>query len=371
MKQWARLGLVLAGLGVGLVVIEGVLTLWLAGERGPWEMLPEAGSPFVFRLAGDAGDPGVGILPARPVARSPAPGSLRVLSYGDSVAAGFGTRAELAYPSRLEAELAARDDGASVEVLNMVRGHSPSIYAQHLRHDVPRLSPDAVLIEIELVNDLADEAQVRNAAPASDGLPERIERARYLVGFDGHLLAPLAWRGTGVERTKTYALASHAWGRVLDRLDPNPIFAPGSDETYYARRFDRHRLGADEIERAVERLFGVLEATRDALAARDIALAVVVVPSRHAFEGGPLRGHGRRLVERARAELERRGIAHVSLQTPLEAAGGEALYLDFCHPNEAGHAAIASALADSIQAGLLGPEFMPQRTARADGLRGR
>jgi len=358
-RRLARLVLCLAAVALAAGAAELALTLWFGGGGDVWEIVPEADSPFVFRPAAacDGGtQPG---SPTQAAASgddaSTAARPKRVLSYGDSIAAGFGVGASRAYPVLLGARLARPDGAPTVEIVPLMHGHSPSIYAQHLRYDVPDLLPDAVLVEVELVNDLADEAHVRNAAPAGDGLPARVERARYLVGWDGRLLAPLAWRGTWLERTKLFALLSHAWGRLRSRWQPNPLFAGDSPETYYARAFDRHRLTRAELDAASIRLFDVLGAMRDMLEARGVAMAVVVMPSRHAFETGALRAHGRSMVERARSELALRGIRYVSLLDQIEAAGGDALYLDFCHPTAQGHVAIANALADAVGEGLLGP----------------
>lgn len=359
-QRLARLAIGVAALAAAGLAAEGALTLWFGGEPGGFEVVPEADSPFVFRPVqaptGGARGPQPGEASARRGDGSPFPArTARVLSYGDSIAGGYGVDHGQAYPARLAEALAARGSAPAVEIVDLAHGHSPSVYAQHLRHDLPRLSPDAVLVEIELVNDLADEAHVRSSAPAEDGLPARIERARYVVGWDGRLLAPLAWRGSWLERTKLFALAGHAYGRLRSRWRPNPIFAPDSPETYYARAFDRHRLTRAEIDAASTRLFDVLGAMRDVLEVRGVAMAVLLVPSRHAFEAGTLRAHGRRLVEEAQAELALRGIPYLALLEPLEAAGGETLYLDFCHPTAAGHAVIANALADAVGDGLLGP----------------
>ena len=355
LRSLGRAGLGLAGLAIGLVLIELGLTLWYGADVGPWEPVPEARSAFVFRLRGerDVSGPGVDIILPDGISTRPAEGTWRILSYGDSIAAGFGIHPDKSYTALLETHLRTADT-PGVELLNMLHGHSPSIYAQHLRHDTDRLSPQAVLVEIEGVNDLADEAHVRNGAMAADGLPSRVVRGRYLVSLDGHLLAPLAWRGTFVERTKLFALLSHGYGRMLERARPNPLFASDSEETYYARRFDRHRLTGEAIEGAFTRLFDSLEAMHAFLAARGIAFAVVVVPSRHAFEAGALRAHGRRLVDRSVHELDLRNIPHLSLMEAISIAGGESAYLDFCHPTESGHAAIADAIADAAREGLLG-----------------
>ena len=82
-------------------------------------------------------------------------------------------------------------------------------------------------------------------------------------------------------------------------------------------------------------------------------MAVLVIPSQYVFEDGAFRDHGRALVDRAMRELERRKIPALSLDEAMSAAGGAAAYLDFCHPTEAGHAAVADAIADAASHGLL------------------
>ena len=146
LERGARALLLVGSLTVALCAAELAMTAWYGelGRVGPWEPAPEWDSPFVFRPRASL----VGEVAAREVG----PGTLRVLSYGDSLNSGFGVPAGAGYPQQLEASLAGL--GERAEVLALQRGNSPTVYSFHLRTDLPRLRPDGVIVEIELMNEV-------------------------------------------------------------------------------------------------------------------------------------------------------------------------------------------------------------------------
>ena len=335
----------MASLAVALLVLEIALTLWYASafRVGPLELADGQDSPFVFTIRPGRGANEFGMIREEPVSRVPPPGTRRILSYGDSIAEGY--RLSLAQTYSQLAETALREStGERYEVLNMGRGHSPSVYAAHIRRDVPALDPLGVVIEIELLNDVSDEAHVRVSGRASDGLPERLLAHRYIVSWDGHILAPLAWRGSFFERTKLYAKLSRAVGRLRERLRPNPLFAADSPVRYYSLSSDRYFLTEAALARGFERLFESLAAIHGYLEQRGIWFLLVILPSRDAFETGQYQVASQAIVERAERRAQAAAIPFVSLRRAIARGGGADLFMDFCHPTARGNEVIAQQL---------------------------
>jgi hypothetical protein len=339
----AHAALAAASIALTLVLAEFALTAWYGGlgGRGPYEVVPEWNSPFVFRSRSDRR--GLGLRRSAPVTLEKAPGTFRVLSYGDSVAAGFGLEEPDTYAYQSEASLNA-GGARPVEILNMARGHSPTVYTFHLRADVPRFAPDAVLVEIEVLNDVSDEARVRTAGRDADGLPLAIHGHRYILSWDGHILGFRGSSGSLLHRTKVYAKIARAIGGLEERFDPNPLFAADSDAGFYSLSVDRHLLTRDALEQGFARIFESLAGMKLHLARRGIRLLVLLVPAQHVFDGGRFSASSRALALRAADSARSLGLDVVFPLGALERAGGKTLYLDFCHPTAEGNRILAAAL---------------------------
>lgn len=339
-------GLLLVGSTLlGLLLLEAALHLWYGtpGKPGPWTLVEEYDSPFVFMPRPGTAANNLGIRRSADVSRVPAAGTRRILSYGDSISQGYRLDESETYAHLLEQRL----DGAGGvrrEVLSMARGHSPTIHAFHIRHDVPALQPAGVILEIELLNDVSDEAHVRTVGRDMDGLPLEIRRYRYILGWDGHILAPLTISGAFFERTKLYAKLTRWWGRNMNRLRPNPIFAEDSPVTYYSLSSDRYLLTEEALSRGFDRLFESLAGIHAYLTRRGVRFLLIILPSRHVYSDDQYTRASLELVRRAERRARELDLPHVSLYEALGRAGGSALFMDFCHPTAHGNRAIADAL---------------------------
>ena len=346
-----RVLLLFVSIALALFVLEIGLTLWYGNlfRRGPLELAAGQDSPFVFTIRpGDRANH-LAMLREEPVARVPPRGTRRILSYGDSIAEGYRLPLEETY-SHLAEALLRESTGERYEVLNMARGHSPSVYAAHIGRDVPALDPMGVVLEIELLNDVPDEAHVRFAGSGSDGLPGQLLSHRYIVSWDGHILAPLAWRGSFFERTKLYAQLSRAFGRMRERANPNPLFASDSPIRYYSLSSDRYFLTEQALERGFSRMFASLEAIHGYLQRRGIHFLLLILPSRDAFETSQHQAASQAIVERAEQRARRAGIPFVSLRGAMGRGGAAELFMDFCHPTARGNQLIAQEIAPLLAA---------------------
>jgi hypothetical protein len=331
--------LVLVATAASLVLLELGLTVWYVdlGEQRPNELVEEFDSPFIFKArvdpeglaeAMDGGEPGK-----------------RILSYGDSIAAGYGLDASETYGRLLE-EMLNRESSEPVRVFNMARGFSPTTYSFHARIDAPRLQPDGVVMEIELLNDVSDEAMLRTTGRLDNvfGLPLEIHRSRYTLGWDGHILAPLSVSGSFIERTKVYAKLSRWAGRVMNRIMSNPVFAEDSSSRFYSHSSERWLLTVGALGAGFDRLFDSILATQMFLESQGVKFLLVILPSRHVFTDDQYTESSIALLKRAEARAREKQIHYVSAWEELGGAGGADLFMDFCHPTAEGNRVIADIL---------------------------
>jgi lysophospholipase L1-like esterase len=265
-----------------------------------------------------------------------------ILSYGDSIGHSYGVDWKDGYPQVL-----ARLLNSTVRVS---RGYSPSGYAEALRGDLERSSPKTVLVEIELSNDVSDEALLTWEGSDADGLPVRLAGGRYQITWDGTPGLLTAASGSHLyPRTRGYTFSLRGLGALLSRLRPNPVFADDADTYYYNLSFDRYWLTRDKLEGGFEQMFRALDAMNRFCQKRGIRFVLMILPSRHWF-GSDDRFHAgaERLVARAEAKAQSLGISFVSPAHELAAAGGARLFLDFCHPTAEGHRVLAETLARAL-----------------------
>ena len=78
-----RVVLVMTSLGLGLLILEFGLAVWygVAFHPGPYEVVPEWDSPFVFRVKSESGNHNLGIRNPGPVDVEKPEGVFRILSY--------------------------------------------------------------------------------------------------------------------------------------------------------------------------------------------------------------------------------------------------------------------------------------------------
>ena len=342
------------GLGLG----EALLTWRWADGHSNLVQADGYGSPFLFRGAANSvvEADGVeyrlnnlGMRRETDVSLTPPPDTVRLLVYGDSITNGWRVHVGETYVHLLESGLN-RSGRRRWEVLNMYRGGWPTGASFHVRHDVPRLQPQGVLLQIELLNDVSDEALFQTSGRDRDGLPVRISRSRYVLGWDGRLLAPLTVSGSLIERTKVWALVSQNYGQLRssiempqDRSGVRPRFN-GSDTYYYNLGFDRFRLDERTLAEGFDRMFDSLAGIHRFLSRHGVRSLIVIVPSRFAYEHPRYRAASLDALRRAEATAAGVGLPFVSLLEALEEGGGADLFMDFCHPNAAGNQVISEAI---------------------------
>jgi len=283
---------------------------------------------------------------------NPAPGEYRLLSLGDSIAFGLGIPITAHYTKLLERRLTESTAGVRYRVINGAGpGFSPSGYYLYLKNEGLRLKPRIVMVEIELCNDVTDEALIRwEEKPGQPGSLERIRGGRYIVGWDGNFLATYCRGPYFFERTYTYTVFARRVLNLLYRLWPPEPFASQAC-TYYSVGFDRYLLDNERIEEGWTRLFGALEKTQELVKQNQAQFLLVIMPTQYMFDPatGPYGRFAEGLVKRAVAEAKRRGLPYMDMTEPMRNGGGKSLYFDFAHPTEQGNKVIAGELYKTLE----------------------
>jgi lysophospholipase L1-like esterase len=273
---------------------------------------------------------------------------VRVLSYGDSIGQGFKVEDGEQYTDQLESMLNRSQNHADWEVLSTFRGSSPGIYSFHIQIDQPRFRPDWIFLEIELQNDLTDEALLSLSSRDKRGLPTEVYGARYVVGVEGDVINNLSSTIPFISRTLVYSKITWTYGEIMSRLTRNPLFSRDAFPYYYHIGPDRYLLTQDKLEKAFDSMFQTIVAIQNFVESNS-RFVLILIAGRDAFGTTAKAKATRSLFQRAVMKSKELGIPYVDTYPYLEEAGGQELFTDFCHPNKEGHKAIALALFDFIR----------------------
>jgi lysophospholipase L1-like esterase len=345
--------------GLAFVIVELSLRYFHAGEPGETrdhliqgEYMPARMKPhYQGRLWGIPFRTNrYGLRDEENFAENPAPGEYRILSLGDSIAFGLGIPAARHYTKLLEHRLKQDNPGVKHRVINGAGpGFSPSGYYLYLKNEGLRLKPRLVIVEIELCNDVTDEALVR--WEGEDGDLDRVRGGRYIVGWDGNLLATYCHGPYFFERTYTYTEFARRVLNLLYQISPPEPFATTEGVTYYTLGFDRYLLDNDRIEQGWKRVFGALQKTHALLKLNQVEFLLVIMPTQYMFDpaSGAYGRFAENLVKRAVVEAERRGLPCLDMTEPMRKGGGKSLYFDFAHPTEQGNMVIAGEIYKELE----------------------
>ena len=278
----------------------------------------------------------------------------RILSLGDSIAFGLGVDQSAHYTSVLETILNRRSN-KKIRVINAGgQGYSPSNYYVYLKYTGLKFQPDMVLLEIELCNDISDEAllhwEIDTETPHQG--PKAVRGGRYVRAWDGNLLATYSLGNYFFEKTYTYTDLLRRCLNLAYRIHPNPLFN-GSLKNgicYYNLGFDRYLLSESRIESGWQKTLDSLFATHNLLYDHGIKFLLMLIPSRYVFETHkqPWNDCAVHLMERASKEISHRNISQLDLTQTIRNGGGKNLYFDFAHLTEEGNQVVGKALANRL-----------------------
>ena len=218
-ENWLKLGMMLLGPFVLLVILEGTAYFWernqsqglyawelVASRRMEWEQFPEPGSGYTLIKPGSRYEwqnipveiNSNGLRGPETTYEKPA-NTYRILNLGDSIAMGWGVREEETYGRRLEQLLNKTAVSAQhYEVINAgVPGWNPANELAYLQAEGLRYEPDLILLDLTLVNDIYGRSALIARRPAL------IEWLRVHTYFWPFLTVQLRWleaRSQGRER---------------------------------------------------------------------------------------------------------------------------------------------------------------------------
>jgi len=275
----------------------------------------------------------------------PEPGEFRVLSLGDSIGFGLGVEATAHYTKVAQRILGREFPGSRFRLINAGgQGFSPSGYDVYLKHEGLTLSPNLVIVEIELCNDLSDEALLRWKGETPTG-PDAVVGGRYQVSWDGNLLGTYTTSNQLLQRTYLYTVMIRRFLNLYSHFETEHPASP----VLYSLGFDQVLLTPERVEVGWSHLEGSIEGMATLLQDHDIPFLLMLMPSRYVFENvGGYTEPARALLERARQWARQSGVSWIDMEPPLRQAGGSTMFFDFAHLTEEGNRAVGQALAQRI-----------------------
>jgi lysophospholipase L1-like esterase len=295
-----------------------------------WRLKPgaaEVGVPEGSGVTNAAGFRG----PQVPVGRTP--GVARIACLGDSITYGVGVTFDRTYAGRAARTLEHRR-GAPVEVVDAgCPGYSSYQGLRLVESDIVRLAPEVATLMFGSWNDLT---------PAIGGDDEAKGRQVERPAWMDPLLAAVA-------RSRLFMAVAHAHDMVAGgRRDPR-FGQRTTDE--YLRGFARGR--PPEGERVPPEKFRAnLEAMVRVLRAHGIRPVLITPPlSAASRRGYPVHGVYLDTVHEV-AQAERVPLVQAAEHLAGWEARGEAVFVDWVHPNELGHEIVAALLMPVLEEAL-------------------
>jgi hypothetical protein len=285
------------------------------------------------------------------------PGVFRILAHGDSIGFGLGIPAADHYTKVLERHLNEAGGSLRYHVVNAAgQGYSPSSYYVYMTHEGRDLQFDMMIVDIEMCTVVTNEALLHwKTDPKDPTVPIRVYGGRYVVGWDGNMLATYATGSYWFEKTYVYTDLVRRSLRLMFRLAPTEPFKSEGERgvTYYNLGFDKYLLDEERLESGWRKAFGALQGLQRICRQRGIPFLVMIFPSSHMYdEPQPYRDFATHLMRRGIARAEELGLPYLDLTEPVREGGGKTLYYDFAHMTSEGNRVVGDALYKRVAAEL-------------------
>jgi hypothetical protein len=208
-----------------------------------------------------------------------------------------------------------------------------------------------IIVEIELCNDLTDEALLRWRVRDHEKSLIEVLGGRYTVAWDGSLLGTYALGNYPWERTYTYTEFIRRSLNLLNKASPSPLFSETPGGTiYYSLGFDQWLLDQARINDGWTRLLASVEGMNNLCASHEIPFLLLIMPSRYIFDDSAPdhRDLALELIQQAESEISRLEIPFVNMTETIREAGGSTVFFDFAHLNVEGNLAVGRTLAGFV-----------------------
>jgi lysophospholipase L1-like esterase len=166
---------------------------------------------------------GLGFRDHREYSLAKAPGTFRILVFGDSVTFGHGTLSATTYPYLLEQRLKAWKPDVNWQVWNLgVPGYNTAQELAYLQEVGPRYQPDLVIVGF-FANDLVDNAPPGQPTPlvrARHAVLRQMQRRLYSTEFYKRVFLTARWRFMTAEGDRQ---------RLASLADQQALLSPAQD----------------------------------------------------------------------------------------------------------------------------------------------
>ena len=325
--------------GEGLTRVSRIVDRLNGFPRALFQATDHPDCPYVMRPGVDLMVRGVRVqvndygLRSRPLSMRPAAGTHRLLALGDSATFGEAVAVEDAWPSVLERELARRGRQGWEVVNGGVEGWNSLAEVAWLSARGLALAPETIVVAVNL-NDFDYTPHLgplgiltlEPAHPSDEYSPaswsELYFVIRWLVRTGGH-----GWVSdpTGAAALPADAARWHPLDRLVSKIRKN-YYAQPTDDRWAIYTRSLHRFG-------------------DLCRENEIRLLVAILPDGDQFTGVDADLTPQ---EKLRAVCVEAGLDCLDLFDAFRAAGGDTMFRDIMHPNEAGYRLVAAQIADHL-----------------------
>ncbi len=303
----------------------------------------------------------------------PAPGTFRIISHGDSIGFGLGIPASAHYTKVIERELNSsarnRNSGWHYDVVNAAgQGYSPSGYYAYMLNEGQQLGMNMMIVDMEMCTAPSNEALLY--WEKSPNKPPRLRGGRYVVGWDGNMLATCSLGGYFFEKTYLYTDLLHRTLNLMQRISPSEPFAHQGETgvSYYNLGFDQYVLTEKRLKTGWDNVFYSLKGLQEICRKRKIPFLLLIFPSQYMFDEatGPWHSYATQLMQRGVARAKQEGLVFLDLTEPVRKGGGKDLYFDFAHMTAEGNRVVGEAIFKRLADQLLGPAPADSTSAGSD-----
>jgi len=232
---------------------------------------------------------------------------------------GYGLEMNETWPFFLEQKLKNKTK-LPVEVLNYGgNGNSPVQYAVHMPLHLKSLKPNLVILEVEWLNDLADDASYWWMLFDQNGLPWLHSGGRYKISLfesESLFLFNVGFSGMWFERTILYTVLSRAVGRYLGVHAHLSKKIGGLDYYFFSLDYDEFLINEKSIEANLQGTFKILKSLGELAKQNQTEFLLHLVPAKFVYEkNSPYSAYSDKIFQKS---VQLAKITHLNTSRPMK-----------------------------------------------------